>query len=323
MTLFFAFLEFGVWALVIGILVRAMFNTAILLKFTRFSMLPKFNFIGLIDVLSFGMKVSAAQIVSYVNSNFDGFLIGKVLGEEELGLYSVAYNLALLPASKISSLTNQIAFSAYSRIQEEHEKVTRYFRESVALASLVFFPTCWGMSAIADDLVAVVLGPKWQSAGVVLRIVALSVPYRTLATLIGPLVIGIGEPGISLKNTLTMTLVVASGMVAGIYWGLIGLCIGALIASVVGTTVNLNRSLRLLDMHYTQLLEFFFPSMFAAAVMYVILLMAQSGPFSGINSPIMRLPLEIGLGAAIYGALTLALNRSTAIRSLQLIRGMY
>jgi len=62
--------------------------------------------------------------------------------------------------------------------------------------------------------------------------------------------------------------------------------------------------------------------MFAAAIMYATVLVAQNGILGGLPAA-TRLPLEIGLGVAVYGALTLALNRSAMIRSLQLIRGSY
>jgi O-antigen/teichoic acid export membrane protein len=81
----------------------------------------------------------------------------------------VAYNLAMLPATKVMSLSNLIAFAAYSCLQDARARATRCFQESVALALLLFFPACWGMSAVPDDLVAIILGPKWQSAAIVLR----------------------------------------------------------------------------------------------------------------------------------------------------------
>src|SRR4051794_12411557 len=103
------------------------------------------------------------------------------------------------------------------------------------------------------------------------------IPYRTFVLLIQPALTGIGEPGVSLKNTVTTFLVVSSGMVLGIPWELTGLCIGELIGAMISVTVNLNRSLALLDMRYAQLLELSLPSMFAAAVMYAALLIAQHG----------------------------------------------
>jgi O-antigen/teichoic acid export membrane protein len=318
-TLAFALSGFGVWALVGGNLVKPTINTILLLRSTRFRMLPRFNFSGLGAILSFGIKITAAQIVWYISSNFDVFLIGRVLGKEMLGIYSVAYDLALMPTNKTMSLVNQIAFAAYSRIQDERTRVIKYFQESVSLAALIFFPVSWGMSAIADDFVAMVLGPKWQQGAIVLRIITLGIPYRTFVLLMDPLVTGLGESGIGLKNTLTTVFIISTAMVIGIQWGLLGLCIGWLIGGVMAATINVNRNLRLLGMTYRQLLTIVFPSILSAGVMYVTVLLAHNGLLSDLSAAV-RLPMEIVLGAVVYGVLILIFNRPVLVRSFGIIR---
>jgi len=282
-------------------------------------MLPQFNFSGLGTILSFGTKITAAQIVWYISSNFDVFLIGRVLGKEMLGIYSVAYDLALMPTNKTMSLVNQIAFAAYSRIQNERTRVIKYFQESLSLTALIFFPISWGMSAIADDLVAVVLGPKWQQGAIVLRIITLGIPYRAFVLMMDPLVTGLGESGISLKNTLTTIFIISTAMVIGIQWELFGLCIGWLIGGVTAATINVNRNLRLLGMTYRQLLRIVFPSMLSAGVMYVTVLLAYNGLLSDISAAV-RLPMEIVLGAFVYSVLVLILNRPVLVRSFGIIK---
>jgi teichuronic acid exporter len=217
-TLMLAFEGRGVWSLVFGSLVKEAGNAVGLMAVTRFRVAPLLDFTGLRTVLAFGMKISGARIVWYFNSSFDGLLIGKRLGEQALGLYSVANTLAYLPASKVLGLSNQIAFAAYSRLQDDRVRVRQYFLEGASIASFIFFPLCWGMSAVADDFVDVVLGPKWHQAAMVLQIIALGVPYRALGLFMQPLVDGLGQPGIGLKNTLTISLIVPAAAVAGLYF---------------------------------------------------------------------------------------------------------
>ena len=155
---------FGVWALVVGSLLRQTLNTVILLRLTRWRIRPKFDLSGLRTVLTFGMKVSAVQIVWYVSSHIDILLIGRVLGKEALGTYSVVYNLALLPTNKMMSLSSQVAFATYSRIQDQRVKVIEFFRESASISVMILFPACWGISAIADDFISVLLGQTGNRA---------------------------------------------------------------------------------------------------------------------------------------------------------------
>jgi len=265
------------------------------------------------------MKISGGRIIWYFNSSFDGLLIGKILGNRALGLYSVANTLAYLPASKVLGLSNQIAFAAYSRLQDDRVRVRQYFLEGACIASFLFFPLCWGMSAVADDFVDVVLGPAWHDAAMVLQIVALGVPYRALALFVQPLVDGLGRPGIGLKNTLTTTLSVPAAAVAGLYWGLIGLCIASLFGVVLTVTINLKRSLSLVDAGYRQLLSAFFPSMLAAAIMYAAVLGAKATLVNGM-SPLWRLFTIVLVGALVYGVMTVSFNRQPVTHCLQLIR---
>jgi teichuronic acid exporter len=318
-TLVLAVEGFGVWALVSGTMVKSVCNTGGLLAITRFRIVPLFNFMGLKAIFAFGMKVSGARIVWYFNSVFDGLLVGKALGEHALGLYSVADTLALLPVSKLLGLTNQIAFAAYSRLQHDRARVTKYFLDTAALASFIFFPIAWGMSAVAEDFVEVILGSTWHEAAVVLQIIALGVPYRALGRLIHPLVDGLGQPGVGLKNTLTTSLIVPAAAVAGLYWGLIGLCIASLLGVLLSATFNLRRSLAVLETKYGQLVSAFLPSMVAAGIMCAVVLIAKLTLFSQTPS-LWRLPLLVALGALVYGIVSVCFNRYPAVRWLQLIR---
>jgi teichuronic acid exporter len=318
-TLTLAFDGRGVWSLVFGSLVKEAGNAVGLMVVTRFRVVPLLDFTGLRTVLAFGMKISGARIVWYLNSSFDGLLIGKILGERALGLYSVANTLAYLPASKVLGLSNQIAFAAYSRLQDDRVRVRQYFLEGASIASFIFFPLCWGMSAVANDFVDVVLGPTWHEAAMVLQIIALGVPYRALGLFMQPLVDGLGQPGIGLKNTLTISLIVPAAALGGLYWGLIGLCVASVAGVVVAVTINLRRNLALLDAGYGQLLSAFLPSMLAAGIMYAAVLGANAMLVQAM--PVLwRLPTVVVFGAFIYGVVTVSFNRQPATRCLQLIK---
>jgi teichuronic acid exporter len=310
----------GVWALVYGNLVTAAINAVGLVSLTRFHIKPLFDFSGLNHVLLFGLKVSGQRLIWYGNRNFAGLLIGKVLGDLALGIFSAAETLALLPASKVMGLINQIAFAAYSRVQDDRDRVRHYFLESTRLAAFILFPVAWGLSAVAEDFVDVVLGAPWHNAAIVLQIIALGVPYRALGLMVAPLVDGLGRPGLGLQNNLTITLIVPCAVVAGLHWGLVGMCVADLVGNVLATTVVLRRSLVLCEAELGTLLSVLAPTVLSAAIMYVTVHGAQATLANGMAAA-WRLPTMIALGMTVYLALTLVVNRPLAIRSLELIRG--
>ena len=51
------------------------------------------------------------------------FLIGRFLGTAALGVYAVAYNTMLVPASKLGGPLQRVFSPAFSRIQDEPERI--------------------------------------------------------------------------------------------------------------------------------------------------------------------------------------------------------
>lgn len=317
-TLAMAIAGNGVWGLVTGSLVNTSLTTVGLVVLTRFRLTPLFRFAGFGRTLSFGLKVSGSGILWYVNRSIPGLIIGKALGSTDLGFYSFMYDFAMLPLTKLMGLTNQVAFAAYSRIQHDRELARRYFLESSRIMLLVIFPVSWGMAAVSDDLVAIVLGPQWLPATPVLQIVALGAPLRALTLIMNPLVSGLGRPDIELRNTLIGTIIIAPAVVAGLPWGLVGVTVTSVLGVLLTTVIVLRRNFALIDAGFRQLLLLYWPPAVAAGVMYVAVAVAETTLLSQL--PIFwRLGLSVVLGAAVYGLMTALVNRDAAMRALQLV----
>ena len=80
-------------------------------------------------------------------SSTDVLLIGKLLGDHALGVYSVAFQLATLPVSKVFGIVNRVAFPAYARLQHDNRQAAEYFIASVKLTWFAFCPILWGLDA--------------------------------------------------------------------------------------------------------------------------------------------------------------------------------
>jgi O-antigen/teichoic acid export membrane protein len=301
-TLTLAIHGFGVWSLVIGNLVRVTTMTIGILIAGQFWMSPVLRLDGLGRLFSFGAKITVQKVLWYANTHLDLALVGKLLGNHALGLYSVVFHLANLPMSKIMAVINQVAFPLYSRLQNDVEQASAYYFKSVQLASLLFFPLMWGFSSVAPEFVDVILGDKWAGASVILQVLTLVVPFRVLSVLLSPLVNGLGRPGLGTRNLLTYTVLMTPAIAVGTQWGLTGVCVGLVAAQMVAWIINFRRSLVVVDRTVNQLLVILAPSVASAAVMYAVV------------------TILIVTGVAVYAVMTLTINRDSALRSLALLR---
>jgi O-antigen/teichoic acid export membrane protein len=318
-TLTLAIHGFGVWSLVIGNLVRVTTMTIGILIAGQFWMSPVLRLDGLGRLFSFGAKITVQKVLWYANTHLDLALVGKLLGNHALGLYSVVFHLANLPMSKIMAVINQVAFPLYSRLQNDVEQASAYYFKSVQLASLLFFPLMWGFSSVAPEFVDVILGDKWAGASVILQVLTLVVPFRVLAVLLSPLVNGLGRPGLGTRNLLTYTVLMTPAIAVGTQWGLTGVCVGLVAAQMVAWIINFRRSLVVVDRTVNQLLVILAPSVASAAVMYAVVMAARTFVLADASA-IWRLPILIVTGVAVYAVMTLTINRDSALRSLALLR---
>jgi len=84
-------------------------------------------------MLAFGGHLSGFNALNYIVRNFDNVLIGKFLGAVQLGIYSRAYQLLLLPLSQINGPISNVAVPVLSRLQNYPDRYRAYHRRMVML----------------------------------------------------------------------------------------------------------------------------------------------------------------------------------------------
>lgn len=318
-TLGLAMAGYGVWSLVTGNIVTTTAKTIGILVVSRFCLLPVFRLHGLRSMFVFGASITGQRVLWYVNSSADVLLVGRLLGDQALGVYSVAFQLATLPVSKMFGIVNRVAFPAYARIQDDNRQAKDYFIASVRLSWLLFCPMLWGMSSVSHEFVQVFMGGNWDDAGVVLALIPLVVPFRVISLLMAPLTDGLGRPDIGLRNLATFTLLIPIAILVGTSWGLTGVCIGLIIASVLALLINFRRSLALLELDLAVLFGAIFPTVAAGLAMYLAVWFVKTLVFPDIVV-LLRLCAEIITGIIVYLAVTFLINRGAVRQCLTLVR---
>ena len=296
-TLVIAIAGFEVWALVFGQLALAASRPILLiLKFG--TQLPAFGYKGLERIISFGTTITFNRIIWYFYSQADIFIAGKLLGKDSLGAYSIAVTLATLPMQKISSIINEIAFSSFSRIQNDKEKISAATIKSVELMGVVSIPLLWGLASVAPELIPVILGPHWELAIIPLQLVACITPLRMISGLISTITLGVGKPKLDLINTLiSSALAIPAFIIGAKLWEINGLALAWLIFYPISFLIMVNRTTSAVGMHPTLMGKALLPTIISGLAMALIIYVIR------INielSRIILIPIEIISGVITY-----------------------
>ena len=132
---------------------------------------PRFmvSMASLRHLVNFSRWIVGARLLSYVNANADNYLIGRYVGSAGLGAYSIAYNVMLVPLTRLASPVQQVFYPALSKIREP-VGVGKAWLHATKLVALFTLPAFAGMAVVAPDFVRVVLGEQWDASVRVIQI---------------------------------------------------------------------------------------------------------------------------------------------------------
>jgi teichuronic acid exporter len=306
-TLVAALAGWGVWAIVAGTLIGQLCRTAAINWVAPCWVRPQFSFAGLREMLAFGGQVTGARVLWFVYSQADIFVVGKVLGTDAVGSYSVAMQVASMPVQKLSAVVNQVAFPAFAQAQHAPETVRQYLLKGVRLLSFVAFPLLWGISSIAGEIVTDVLGAQWSAAVIPLTLLTLVMPLSMLSPFLNAVFHGTGHARVVLHNVLTASLVMPAAFYIGAHWGLNGLSCAWLVAFPVVFALNLRRMLPIVGLCAARIVAAISMPLIASVAMYAAVAVVRHACAAYLPAPTLLVAL-ISTGATVYCAVALALD---------------
>lgn len=314
-TLSCALSGMGVWSLVYGNVTATALGMVLLGLNARIFYLPTLNFSGFRRMLSFGGYITLSGLLNYVQNKSPHWLLGTYLGKDDLGIYSVANRLSSLPMQKVAGILKSVGFAAFSKIQDDMDKVRANYLQMQAILAFVAFPVFWGISAVAEALIQVVLGEKWLSIVLPLQLVALAVPLRMLFNVTSPALNGIGNSRLVFTNLMISSLTLTLAYYVALDWGVVGVAAVWITFYPLIFLLQLYRTTSALGINYSDYLRVLYRPLLIAAVMYLLVRAVYwlAGQYS--LTSLTTLVLQVAAGAGFYFAASLLLNRDVFIRS--------
>jgi O-antigen/teichoic acid export membrane protein len=244
------------------------------------------------------------------------------LGQQALGSYTVAWNLANIPVEKIAGVVNGVTPALLSAVQKEKAALRRYFLTLTEGIALITLPLSIGLGLVAPEFVLVVLGTKWQPAIAPLRFLAFYVTVRSLMPLVAVMLNAVGESRFNMWSSVAMAIVLPCAFLFGSHWGNAGIAAAWMIGYPVVAMPLCARAFRKIDLSWGEVLRVLLPaSAGSLAMTLTVLVLKHAVPRN--HSPAARLLLLVPAGAAAYALVTGSLSfhrRHAFLRGLRLLR---
>ena len=308
----------GVWTLVAAPLVLFGVRAIGMTIAARSLVWPSFNFRGAGDLARYGGVMAVGQLFWFVESQADVFIAGRAFSPHLLGIYTTGLFLTQIFVTKVVPPLNEVAFSAYARLQHEPGALGTAFARGVRVVMVAGLPFYTGLAATAEPLVLTVLGPKWAETIPVVRLLAFAMPFMTLQVLFSPACDASGRPGVSVRNGAVGALILGIAYLVGVQWGVTGLCWAWIAGYPLYTLLSARRSLPVIGLSAAQLLDAISPSAIAAVAMAIIVTLADH--ILPPLAPVSRLAILVLMGMASYAGWLWLFARPVIDELAQIIR---
>jgi O-antigen/teichoic acid export membrane protein len=156
------FMGIGYWAIVTSSVTASVATTAISYVLAPYR--PALGLSQIRDFSTFLGWLSPTQIIFALSWQFERLFLGQVVPKSDLGQYTMASDLSVFPTQSLMGPAMQPVIAAFSRINDDRERLRSAYLRASRITMLLVAPTCIGMSLTSDMIIAVLLGPQWSAA---------------------------------------------------------------------------------------------------------------------------------------------------------------
>ncbi len=292
-----AYQGYGVWSLVMMTLLTVILNSILYWFVSKWVPLFIFEWKKVKELSHYGLNFLGEASVNYWSRNFDNFIIAKVLGSTDLGIYTRAYSLMLLPLRNVSTIITKVMFPAFSKKQDDIQVLKKYYLSIIQHIALITFPLMIGLSIVSREFVLLFFGSQWSAMIPVLSILSGLGAIQSIVSLNGLIYNSLGKVNIAFKVSILTNIVLVIAFVIGVNYGLIGVAYSYLIASALLLIPMYQIAIKQINTSLLEVFKTIKGILLASLLMALFLLIISNySDFSILNGLIVK----VIIGASVY-----------------------
>lgn len=245
----------------------------------------------------YSFSLLATDLISSVYTKIPQLFIGKLYSSRMLGYFDQALKLRDLPLTSGMTAVQSVTFPALSKIGADERKFAESYRQVVMVVAYVMFPAMLGLSAVAHDMFAVLVGAKWMPTVPYFEVICLSGLFYPVAMVAynvmkvrcsGPAIVRL-----EIVKKVIMTAILAFAIprsVQAVVWGLV-------VFAFCEMVVNVGASLRVTSLSAWRFVRTLLPVLFVSGAMFVVV---RSVAWILPDHALLRLVVMVAAGVVSY-----------------------
>lgn len=287
------------WAMILGLAANGFVQ--MLLSYAMRPYRPRLTLVSFKKVFGFSGWLAGVGILSALSNKLDPLIIARAMGAAGAGHYFMGMQLAELPTRELAFPASRAIYPGLAELQGDPARARDAYLKGVEALAAIAMPAAIGFALIARDLIPFLLGDKWADAVPVVEIITpvmgAQMPY--LATQFYAM--ALGATRLVFFRELAFLMVRTPIFVAAtLAYGLKGAAAAVAACGVLFIALNLTLYARVSGDALWRPVWRARRSFFASAAMAAAVLALRGSGAVDPFAPLLRIGVEITLGAGVY-----------------------
>lgn len=285
------------WALILGTLVGTIIN--VLISYAIHPYRPSFSFVRSAEYLRFALSIIPMQIAYKLHEMAPKFIIGGIGNASIMGNFTVSSDLATSFTHEIVSPIGRGLYPNYARLMDDRDQLTKFYIKILSVIILLVVPMGAGVSVTAADLVATLLGGKWNMAVPLVEYLALSgVLYAIIFVMYNQILVAAGRERQAAILAWIRLFITVPVLLLGLFLeGSLGLAKATVVVPLIYLPLVYHEIRQVVNLSIFTIVKISWRPIFGALIMYLSVKLFHS---ENVDWVVFRLIGDAVLGAGVY-----------------------
>lgn len=285
----------GVWSLVGQQISRQLLNTVFLWVFNRWTPAWRFSWRSFRELFGFGWKLMVSGLLNTVWNEISQIVIGKCYSTATLGQFTRGKQFSDIFSTNMTTVIQRVSFPVLSSVQDEQTRLREGYRKIIKVTMLLSFVLMFGLGAVADSLLYVLVGSQWSEAARYLQILVFSACLYPLHAINLNMLQVEGRSDLFLKLEIVKKIIAIGPILLGVFISIEWMLWGSVLTGLFSYLLNSFYSGKMIGYGSWAQLKDILPSFGVALVMMATL---YALTLTGLP-PVALLPVQLLAGAGI------------------------
>jgi len=285
------------WALVIGPIIGDVIGVAI--SYAMHPFRPRLCLKDWRRFVAYSIWIAPSNIALFLTKKADVFIVGYFASTSQLGIYNVASELSRMATAEVVTPISRAIFPNYAKLKDDLKALSAAFLLVMRTTCIIGFSFGFGIAAVANDLVYLVLGDQWGFAAALITWLGIGGAFVAISIILsGHILIVRGQERMMLVMNLIKLMALGGVLLVAARSG--DIVTIAIAGTVVLGVITLACALylpRILPISAVRLLREVLSNFFIGLIMFIVV---RSLHLEQIEWRVVRLLMDVGVGATVF-----------------------